>query len=206
METIRYTLKRFDAEHPDLAVFPENNGPLREETKRKIYQQFRRGESAESLAKKLCRTKTSIYRIVAEMRARRILELPLDYMPNEQFARIQGEEEKRILGPPPAPDQPGRSVRDPCHRLDHRPDDRAQPERRHDAEQQAGQVHSLPDEPPVPAAQQEQRGHGDEDEVDDHGCSSSIRIRLFPRPLLSVLTTRTGPTSVVVATCVPPSA
>jgi RNA polymerase primary sigma factor len=32
------------------------------------------------LAKRYCRTKTSIYRIVNEMRAKRILELPLDYI------------------------------------------------------------------------------------------------------------------------------
>jgi len=76
VETIRYTLKQFDRDHPDLAIFPDNSGPLREETKRKIYQQFRRGESAEALAKKFCRTKTSIYRIVAEMRARLPSGLP----------------------------------------------------------------------------------------------------------------------------------
>ncbi|MFQ5416488.1 MAG: Mor transcription activator family protein, partial [Myxococcota bacterium] len=79
-------MKQFDRDHPDLAIFPDNNGPLREETKRKIYQQFRRGESAEALAKKFCCTKTSIYRIVGEVRAKRILELPLDYIPNDEFA------------------------------------------------------------------------------------------------------------------------
>ncbi len=112
VETIRYTLKQFDVDHPDLAIFPDNNGPLREETKRKIYQQFRRGESAESLAKKFCRTKTSIYRIVAEMRARRILELPLACIPNEQFEQFEQDEEA-ILGPAPPPDQPVRKARLP---------------------------------------------------------------------------------------------
>jgi RNA polymerase primary sigma factor/RNA polymerase sigma factor len=28
VETIRYTLKQFDQTHPDMAVFPENHGPL----------------------------------------------------------------------------------------------------------------------------------------------------------------------------------
>jgi len=114
VETIRYTLKQFDRDHPDLAIFPDNSGPLREETKRKIYQQFRRGESAEALAKKFCRTKTSIYRIVAEMRARRIMELPLDYIPNEQFQEIRpGQEEREILGPPPLSELPVRKTRLP---------------------------------------------------------------------------------------------
>ena len=37
----------------------------------------------EALAKRFCRTRTSIYRIIAEMRARRIIELPLDYIAND---------------------------------------------------------------------------------------------------------------------------
>lgn len=103
VETIRYTLKQFDRDHPDLAIFPENSGPLREETKKKIYQQYRRGQSVESLAKRFCRTKTSIYRIIAEMRAKRIMELPLDFIVNEQFDRIKTEkQEKEVLGAPPA--------------------------------------------------------------------------------------------------------
>ncbi len=86
-ETIRYTLKQFDVDNPDLAVFPESTGPLSEESKRKIYQMYRHDVSVESLAKRFCRTKTSIYRIINEMRAKRILELPLDLIPNAEFAR-----------------------------------------------------------------------------------------------------------------------
>ena len=82
VETIRYTLKQFDQEHPDLAIFPNNTGPLTEDDKKKIYQQYRRGASVETLAKRYRRTKTSIYRVINEMRARRIMELPLDFIPN----------------------------------------------------------------------------------------------------------------------------
>ena len=115
VETIRYTLKQFDHEHPDLAIFPDNSGPLRDDTKRKVYQQFRRGESVETLAKKLCRTKTSVYRIVGEMRAKRIMDLPLDHIPNEGFAKIRTDkQEKGILGPVPPSDQPQRKGRLPA--------------------------------------------------------------------------------------------
>ena len=102
VETIRYTIRQYDQQNPALAIFPDHTGPLREETRRKIYQQYRRGESVDSLAKRFCRTKTSIYRIIAEMRAKRILELPLDYIPSEEFEQIRTEkQEKEILGPPP---------------------------------------------------------------------------------------------------------
>lgn len=101
-ETIRYTLKQHDRDHPELAIFGERAGPLRDETKQKIYQQYRRGESVEILAKRFCRTKTSIYRIISEMRARRIMELPLEYIPNPEFERILAEKrESQILGPMP---------------------------------------------------------------------------------------------------------
>jgi len=113
-ETIRYTLKQFDQDHPELAIFPDNHGPLRLETKRKIYQQYHRGESVEALAKRFCRTRTSIYRILGEIRAQRILELPLDYIPNEQFARVRSKKvEKTLLGPVPQGDQPIRKPRLP---------------------------------------------------------------------------------------------
>jgi RNA polymerase primary sigma factor/RNA polymerase sigma factor len=104
-------LKQFDQKHPEMAIFPEQTGPLGDETKQRIYQQYRRGESADVLAKRHCRTKTSIYRIINEMRAKRILELPLDYMDNEIFEKPGVAEE--ILGPMPVVEGSSRKVRAP---------------------------------------------------------------------------------------------
>jgi len=113
-ETIRYTLKQFDQDHPDMAIFPDNYGPLRVETKRKIYQQYRRGESVEALARGFCRTRTSIYRIIGEMRAEKLLELPLDFIPNDEFARVRSaKREREILGPIPPADEPKKKTRLP---------------------------------------------------------------------------------------------
>jgi RNA polymerase primary sigma factor/RNA polymerase sigma factor len=114
VETIRYTLKQFDQEHPGLAIFPDNHGPLRTDTKWKIYQQYRRGEAVDALSKRFCRTKTSIYRIINEMRAQRILELPLDYISSEEFARIRSErKELEFLGPVPSADAGTKKARLP---------------------------------------------------------------------------------------------
>jgi RNA polymerase primary sigma factor/RNA polymerase sigma factor len=103
LETIRYTLKRFDREHPDAAIFPGHYGSQRQDTKRQIYQAHLRGVSADDLARDYCRTKSSIYRIVAEMRAARVLELPLEYVHNEQFETLAHDKlaEKEVLGPMP---------------------------------------------------------------------------------------------------------
>ncbi len=103
VETIRYTLKQFEQDHPDLAIFPSSTGPLSDETKQKIYEQYRRDVSADELAKRYCRTKTSIYRIINEMRANRILDLPLDYMSNPISAEKGPKGDSR---PMPGLDQP----------------------------------------------------------------------------------------------------
>lgn len=114
-ETIRYTLKQFDQDHPDLAIFPDNHGPIRVETKRKIFQQYHRGESVEALSRRFCRTRASIYRIIAEMRAQRIFELPLDFIPNDEFAKAMRAQkrEKRIVQPMPANEEPVKKTRLP---------------------------------------------------------------------------------------------
>ena len=111
VETIRYTLKNYDQEHPESAVFPETTGPLTNEAKQKIYQQYRRGTAVEVLAKMHCRTKTSIYRVINEMRAQRILNLSLDFMPNDSFSQTGAE--KEILAPMPASDTPQKATRLP---------------------------------------------------------------------------------------------
>ncbi len=69
VETIRYTLKQFDEKHPSNAIFPDHTGPLTPEAKGRIYQEYRRGTSVDVLAKRFGRTKTSIYRVVNEIRA-----------------------------------------------------------------------------------------------------------------------------------------
>jgi len=112
VETIRYTLKQFDQDHPDLAIFPNNTGPLTEEDKKRIYQQYRRGAPVETLAQRYKRTKTSVYRVINEMRARRIMELPLDFIPNPLFARASME--KSFMAPMPGNDVPLKKTRLPA--------------------------------------------------------------------------------------------
>ncbi|MBS0209510.1 MAG: sigma-70 family RNA polymerase sigma factor [Planctomycetes bacterium] len=102
-ETIRYTIKAFDTEHPDLAVFPDATGPLSEISRKKIYQQYRRGVSVDVLAKRFCRTRTTIYRVINEMRAERIMELPLDYISHASFSRADADAQILQSPYPPSP-------------------------------------------------------------------------------------------------------
>jgi RNA polymerase primary sigma factor len=100
-ETIRMTLKAFDHEHPDRAIFAPHPGPLDDEAKAKIYRHYRLGVSVENLAAQFGRTRSSIYRIINETRARRILETKLEYIPNDSFA--DPKQAAEMLGPMPVP-------------------------------------------------------------------------------------------------------
>jgi RNA polymerase sigma factor (sigma-70 family) len=111
VETIRATIRQFDKQHPELAIFPDLNGPLTEVQKKRIYQAFRRGASVEKLTKQFGRTKTTIYRVINEVRAARIVELPLDFIPNPRFARKGAD--KSILGPMPESETPTKKARRP---------------------------------------------------------------------------------------------
>ncbi|QDU37804.1 RNA polymerase principal sigma factor HrdB [Maioricimonas rarisocia] len=110
-ETIRYTLKQYDEEHPENAVFPNANAPLSDNKKQEIYQRYRRGVAAERLARDFCRTRTSIYRIIGEVRAERLFEQPIDYMDSDDFREPNAEE--LILGPPPEVEKKGPRVKAP---------------------------------------------------------------------------------------------
>ncbi|HZW29539.1 MAG TPA: sigma-70 family RNA polymerase sigma factor [Isosphaeraceae bacterium] len=100
-ETVRLTLKAYDRDHPDRAIFPAMAPALDDDAKAQIYRRFRMGVSAEVLARQHGRTRSSIYRIINEMRARRILGTKLEFIDHASFA--QPEHAEAILGPMPEP-------------------------------------------------------------------------------------------------------
>jgi RNA polymerase primary sigma factor len=100
-ETVRLTLKSYDREHPDRAIFPSSVPSLDEDAKAQIYRRFRMGVSAEVLAQQYGRTRSSVYRVLNEMRARRILGTKLEFIDNPSFADPQVA--AAILAPMPEP-------------------------------------------------------------------------------------------------------
>jgi RNA polymerase primary sigma factor/RNA polymerase sigma factor len=111
VETIRSTIRQFDKQHPELAIFPDLNGPLTEAQKTRIYQAFKRGASVDKLMKQFGRTKTTIYRVINEVRAARIMEMPLDFIANARFSRKGAD--NAILGPMPESETPTKKARRP---------------------------------------------------------------------------------------------
>jgi RNA polymerase primary sigma factor/RNA polymerase sigma factor len=113
IETIRYTIKQFDEKNPTIAVFPNQTGPLNLEMKERIYADFSAGKSAESIASRYCRTKTTIYRVINEMRATMVMELPLDFMDSPEFHR-KAADRKIVDAPMPEYEKSSRRVKAPA--------------------------------------------------------------------------------------------
>ncbi len=98
-ETVRYTLKNFDREYPSQALFPSRTGPLDPAAKQTIFNSYRRGIAVNTLAKTFQRTTSSMYRVINEIRAQKLLEQPIDLIPNATFEDASLEE--AILAPMP---------------------------------------------------------------------------------------------------------
>jgi RNA polymerase primary sigma factor/RNA polymerase sigma factor len=111
VETVRSTIKQYDSQHPESAIFGDGMGVLTNELRNRIYRQYRRGTPLTTLAKTLRRPVPELRRAVDQARAERIGELPLAYMPSVEFESEDAD--ARILGPVPQPEHAQRKVRAP---------------------------------------------------------------------------------------------
>ena len=111
-ETVRYTIKNFDRQHPKRALFPTMRGPLGHEDKKAIYRAHRRGIAIEALARRHSRTRSTIYRVINEMRHERFAAKPTDYMHHPSFDEPNARE--AILCDEPLPETKPRQPRPPA--------------------------------------------------------------------------------------------
>ncbi len=112
VETIRYTIKDYDLRYTETAIFPDKTGPLNPEMKQRIVSEHRTGKSVNVLAKRYRRTQATIYRVLNEMRANEIMQLPLDFMDSLEF--YEESAEKEILTEMPEPETRQRRVKAPA--------------------------------------------------------------------------------------------
>lgn len=99
-ETIRYTLRQHDQQQPENAVFPAITDPLSDNDKRELYRLARRNVPIEKLVTKFRRTRSSVYRIIAEMRAQNLIDQPIEFMDHASFHEPNAD--TVILCAPPA--------------------------------------------------------------------------------------------------------
>src|SRR5262249_36592884 len=83
----------------DAAVFPDLTGPLDAASKMQIYSAFQEGKPVQLIAKRYGRTPSSVYRVVNEGRAERLVREPGGYIPKPEFDNLVLE--PAILAPMP---------------------------------------------------------------------------------------------------------
>lgn len=98
---------RFD----DLRLLHGDNAPLWQTTDTKTDLRDHRDSSLSALTNHHCHTVTRGTWLLEAMRARRILELPLEFMPNAEFAKPSVH--KKIFAPMPKPQKSRRKMRPP---------------------------------------------------------------------------------------------
>ena len=114
-ETIRYTLKKHDAQEPKEAIFPRYDRTLTDAERHQLLADFRAGAKLDVLCDRYARTKTTIYRVAAETRAEEILALDLNFMtcPEIETLKPGSDEERQVLGEMPKSAKAARKARLP---------------------------------------------------------------------------------------------
>ena len=111
-ETVRYTIRDYDQQHPETAVFPDKSAPLSELAKARIYKEHGEGKTIGHLVRRYERSPATIYRILGEMRAQELMSIPLDFVDNLEFHSRNAE--KKILAEMPEPEVPVRRIKAPA--------------------------------------------------------------------------------------------
>ena len=88
VETVRYTIKRYDQAHADRAILAglESDGDAR------IYSDYLRGTTVAAIAKRNKRSEEDVLGVIREFRVLRVMELPLGCVHNDEFGGNNADE------------------------------------------------------------------------------------------------------------------
>ena len=85
VETIRSILRQHDKAHPARAVFPGATARLSKEQKSRLFEAFQQHTTVPELAKRFRRSRSSIYRMINEIRSRTLLGQSIEYIYSPVF-------------------------------------------------------------------------------------------------------------------------
>jgi RNA polymerase primary sigma factor len=78
--TILHTIRKHDIDHPELAIFPLAASPVADLERSKIVRGFRRGMPLGLLARRTCRPRSVVYRVIVEERVARVTARKLKFI------------------------------------------------------------------------------------------------------------------------------
>jgi RNA polymerase primary sigma factor len=111
-ETIRAAIRQHDEATPDSRVFAMATDELTPERRQDLLARYASGIPVDVLAKDFCRTRTGVYRAIAEARAEKLCAAPIAFMDSPEFHKSNAS--RVILGPPPAVDKKASRVKAPA--------------------------------------------------------------------------------------------
>ena len=97
-ETVRYTILSYEGSNPDKVVFGNHGGVITASQASEIYRLYKQGTEIRVLMDRFGRSKSSIYRIINERRAKSICARKIEFIASEEFLRADAEE--KILAMP----------------------------------------------------------------------------------------------------------
>jgi RNA polymerase primary sigma factor len=97
-ETVRYIIINYEKAHPDKPFFKKPSGVIDSAQAAELYRLFKQGTSIRELMKRFYRTRSSIYRIINNRRARALLVKKIEFIPSKEFLEKNARE--KILGKP----------------------------------------------------------------------------------------------------------
>ena len=84
-ETVRYTILNYEKTNPDKPIFSKPARVVNQTQAVEIYRLFKRGCEPKELMKRFNRSKSSIYRIINQRRAKELLARKIEFIASDEF-------------------------------------------------------------------------------------------------------------------------
>lgn len=97
-ETIRYILLNYEKDNPDKPISNEPPGVISPHEAAELYKLFKQGSSIKELMGRFNRSKSSIYRIINQQRARSLLIRKIEFVASNEF--LEENAKQKILAKP----------------------------------------------------------------------------------------------------------
>jgi RNA polymerase sigma factor (sigma-70 family) len=97
-ETVRYTILRYEKTHPDKPVFKKPSDVVNSAQAGELYKLYKQGAGVKELMRRFNRSRSSIYRIINQRRAKALLAQKIEFVPSHEF--LEENADQKILASP----------------------------------------------------------------------------------------------------------
>jgi RNA polymerase primary sigma factor len=97
-ETVRYTILNYEKAHPDKPIFKKPSGVVDSTQAGELYKLFKQGTGIKELMRRFNRSRSSVYRILNQRRAKALLVKKIEFIPSREFLKENAKE--KILSKP----------------------------------------------------------------------------------------------------------